>query len=164
MAQIYSITYQPVDQSYEGERFSAFIRVPVEEARLIAGHGIEGDAKAGRNPRRQLNLLSYEWLEGLRQQGYQTEPGAFGEQMIIRGLDVLTLQPGERLRLGNGACIEITKPRTGCTRLEAAQGVPIPKEALKAGIGVLATVITSGVIRVGDSVEVVPQEERLAAI
>jgi MOSC domain-containing protein YiiM len=29
---------------------------------------------------------------------------------------------------------------------------------------VLATVITSGVIRVGDSVEVVPQEERLAAL
>ena len=118
MAHIFSITYQPVDQPYEGERFSAFIRVPVEEARLIAGHGIEGDAKAGRNPRRQLNLLSYEWLEALRQQGYQTEPGAFGEQMIVRGLDVLALQPGERLQLGGEACIEITKPRTGCTRLE----------------------------------------------
>jgi molybdopterin adenylyltransferase len=152
MAQIVSITYQPINQPYGEERYDSFIRVPFQEAKLVAGHGIEGDQKAGRNPRRQINLLGFEWLEALRQQGYKTEPGAFGEQLIVQGLDVQALQPGEQLQLGDEAVIEITRPRTGCIRLETAQGRSTKE--VDGPVGMLATVIRSGTIRVGEAVRV----------
>ncbi len=158
MASIKSIVFQPLDRAY-GERIEAFIREPAETVKLIAGHGIEGDAKAGRHPDRQLNLLSQEWLDGLRSLGYKTGPGAFGEQLIIQGLDFLTLGPGVQLMLGAETCIEITKPRTGCSRLERAQGRSI--EHTGGQIGLLARVVVSGKIRVDDPVLVLTRDPRL---
>jgi MOSC domain-containing protein YiiM len=150
MASIYSIVYQPVGQG-QGDPHGEYFRVPTQTARLVAGHGIEGDQKAGHHPNRQLNLLSLEWLQGLQSLGYKTGPGQFGEQIILTGLAVESLVPGSRLQLGLEACIEVVKPRTGCTRFEAAQGKSV--EGLGA-IGVLAKVITSGTIRVGDPVKI----------
>jgi len=148
MASIYSIVYQ--DQGYV-ERQGSFSRVPIQQARLIVGHGIEGDRKAGHDPVRQVNLLSHEWLMTLQPKGYKTEPGQFGEQIILSDLAVESLEPGVRLQLGNEAQIEITKLRTGCARLEAAQGQPI--EGI-GHIGALAQVIVGGSIRVGDTVTI----------
>ena len=153
MAHIYSIVYQPKDQPY-GERLDDFIRIPVERASLIAGQGIDGDQKAGRHPNRQLNLLSHEWLLALQPKGHRTGPGHFGEQIVVAGLAVERLQPGVRLQLGREACIEITRPRTGCGRLELAQGLSV---AGLGPIGILARVIASGTIGVGDPVTVLEQ-------
>ena len=150
MASIYSIVYQPHNQSY-AERQSDYIRVPIEHVRLVANHGIDGDQKAGHHPDRQLNLLSREWLTAIQPKGYKTEPGQFGEQIIVSGLAVEQLEPGVRLRLGNEAHIEITKLRTGCDRLEAAQGKTIQGLG---PLGAMARVITGGTIRVGDPVTV----------
>lgn len=155
MAQIYSIVYQPLDREY-GERLDDYIRVPVVEVDLLAGHGIEGDQKAGHHPDRQVNLLSNEWLQTLRPRGYRTAPGEFGEQLVIQGLVQEDLQPGDRLQLGEQACIELTKPRTGCTRLEAAQGQPIA--GIDGFVGWLAKVVAGGKIRVGDQVTVLSAE------
>ena len=149
MAQIYSIVYQPSDKKY-GSPNGDYIRVPLQQAMLIADHGIEGDAKAGKNPNRQLNLLSLSWLERLKPLGYRTDPGQFGEQIIIKDMDVGELQPGDRLRLGQTATIEITKARTGCERLSAAQGQS--NEAFENQVGMLARVITGGEITVGTAV------------
>jgi MOSC domain-containing protein YiiM len=142
------IHYQPIGQNYEEGRFGDFIRVPFREARLRANHGLDGDQKAGHNARRQVNLVSAEWLEKLGPKGYRTGPGQFGEQLIVSGLDLLSLAAGDRIRIGRDAVLEMTKPRTGCSRLEAAQGRPITCGP----IGMLATVIESGDIAVGDPV------------
>ena len=150
MAAIYSIVYQPLNRQYD-DPMGEYIRVPVESAELRANHGIAGDKKAGHNPVRQLNLISQEWLEVQRAKGYKTAPGQFGEQIIISGLAVETLEPGMRLQLGKEACIEVTKQRTGCNRFEAAQGKSV--EGLGA-LGVMARVISSGTISVGDPVTV----------
>lgn len=154
MAHIYSIVYQPKDQP-DHERLDGYGRVPVPRARLVAGHGIEGDRKAGRHPARHLNLLSREWLTAVQAKGYKTEPGQFGEQLIIAGLAVEGLEAGARLQLGEEARIEITKTRTGCGRLESAQGKTITGLG---PIGVLARVITSGTVEVGDPVVVLEEE------
>lgn len=160
MSHIYSIVYQPLDQDYPEGHTGDFIRLPLETAELIAGHGLAGDRKAGHNPQRQLNILSYEWLQARKAEGFRAEPGQFGEQLVVRGLDVLALQPGERLQLGPQAVIEVVKPRTGCLRLAAAHG---KSEKLDlGGIGIMARVITSGPIRVGDAVQVLIPE--LAAV
>lgn len=157
MPHIFSITYQPLYREY-GERRDYFIRVPLETANLIAHFGIEGDRKAGGKPTRQLNLLSYEWLAQRQQEGYKTNPGDFGEQLIVKALAVENLLPGDRLQLGDRACIEITEPRRGCLRLGLAQGVngKLPHKH----IGMMAKVVTSGTIGVGDLVKLLPSSER----
>jgi len=149
MSTIYSIVSQPEDQKYD-DRSVDFIREPVQQATLVANHGIRGDAKAGRNKSRQLNVLSYEWLESLQDKGYRTAPGQFGEQIIVQNLVVEQLLPGDRLQLGESAMIEITKARTGCERLEAAQGRS--NEAFGGMVGMMAKVISGGEIYVGGPV------------
>ena len=153
MPQISSIVYQPLDQDYTGDGFSEpFLRVPTATAVLVANHGIKGDRKAGRNPKRQVNLLSASWLAEKATTGHKTKPGEFGEQLIIDGLAVEELAHGTQLKLGDGALVEIVGPRIGCTRLEATQ----EKTALAgAEIGVLVKVITGGTIHVGDDVAVI---------
>ncbi len=151
MAQLVSIVYQPLDRDYAGPRDADFIRVPLDAAELVAGHGLRGDRKAGRNANRQINVLSADWLGMAAARGYRTAPGQFGEQLIVAGLDPAALPPGTRLRLGDAAVLEIIKGRTGCERLEAAQGQSI---AGLGPIGALARVIEGGAIRVGDPVAV----------
>jgi len=150
MGVIYSIVYQPVDSEHGGGS-KDFVRVPVREAILRAGHGIEGDRKAGRHPGRQINLLSREWLLQLRRAGYRIEPGQFGEQIIVSGIDLEELRVSECLQLGATACIEISQARHPCGRLHQVQQLPV--DGLKT-IGLMGAVITGGTIRVGDPVTV----------
>lgn len=148
MGSIYSIVYQPTDREYDS-RSEDFIRVPVQQANLIAGHGIEGDRKAGHHAERQINLLSREWLLRLKNVGYRIEPGQFGEQITLVGIELEQLPLGERLQLGATACIEIRRVRNPCGRLQVVQ--PLASDGLGA-IGVMGTVVTGGAIRVGDPV------------
>ena len=65
----------------------------VERAHFIAGHGIEGDAHAG--PwHRQVSLLSYEKVEEFNRRGAQVTDGAFGENLLVSGIDFRTLPIG----------------------------------------------------------------------
>jgi MOSC domain-containing protein YiiM len=96
--------------------------------------------------------MSYETLTILRTQGFYTEPGQMGEQIVIHQLDVDNLPAGARVQLGDEAIIEIIKPRTGCDKFERVQRRS-PQQA--AGqMGQMARVLTGGVIRVGDPVKV----------
>lgn len=150
MAQITSIVYQPIGREYS-DPMGDYIREPFESAVLIANHGIDGDQKAGHNKTRQVNLLSDEWLAARAREGYRTGPGQFGEQLIVDGLAVETLPPGTLLGLGPQAILVVTKGRSGCNRLAAAQGQPT---AHLDPIGVLTRVVMGGTIRVGDAVTV----------
>ncbi|HEY3284578.1 MAG TPA: MOSC domain-containing protein [Armatimonadota bacterium] len=149
MAHLSSIVYKPKEApQVEG----AYTRVPVVEARLVADYGIEGDAKGGSGTR-QLNIMCAEALEGLAREGFTTEPGLMGEQLIVSGLDVDALKPGDVLALGSEARAEVVEPRVGCARFEQYQG----KQREDAGgrMGVMARVTASGTIRVGDPVSLV---------
>lgn len=154
MGFIHSIVYRPQNQP-EARAGDRFVRIPVAQARLLVGYGIEGDAKAGRHPRRQLNVLSYAWLAARCDEGYRAAPGDFGEQLVIEGISLEDLPLGTFLRLGTEAEIEITYLRTGCAKVEQSQGCALP--ALDGAIGVLARVTHSGIIHVGDMVSY-PQE------
>jgi len=148
MAHIYSIVYQPEGQKYRQHQ-TDYIRIPLPAATLIAGHGIQGDQKAGKHPDRQLNLISYEWLQNAEELGYRANPGEFGEQIVIQGLALERLESGVQLQVGSQAVVEVVKPRTGCDRLQSAQPLPVKKLGT---IGVLARVIRGGEIRPGDDV------------
>jgi MOSC domain-containing protein YiiM len=151
MTQIASIVFKPagVDEPEDD-----YLRVDLDEATLIAGYGIDGDMKGG-HPDRQLNIMSYETLTNLRGQGFYTEPGQMGEQIVIHQLDVDHLPKGTRLQLGKDVIIEVGKPRTGCAKFERLQKRPVKQ--CEGQMGVMARVITGGVIRVGDPVKVLQQ-------
>ncbi len=148
MTQIASIVFKPAGVD---EPDDDFLRVDLEEATLIAGHGIDGDLKAG-HPTRQLCLLSYETLSNLRGQGAYTEPGQMGEQLVIHQLDVDNLPTGTQLQLGPEAVIEVTEVRQPCDRLGKMQRKA--KAFFEGHAGVMAKVIIGGTIRVGHPVKV----------
>ena len=152
MTQIASIVFKPagVDESRDD-----YLRVDVDEARLIAGYGLDGDMKGGAHPDRQLNIMSYETLTVLRTQGFYTEPGQMGEQIVIHQLDVDHLPSGTRLQLGNDAVIEVVRLRKGCDKFERVQKRKL--EEAVGRLGMMARVIVGGVIRVGDPVKVLQQ-------
>jgi MOSC domain-containing protein YiiM len=153
-ARVHSIVYQPRGSNLRTrrERNAPFDRLAIERVLLREGHGIEGDQKAGRSRKRQINLLLHEWLIEREREGYRIDAGAFGEQLVIAGLAPDALLPETRLRIGSSAMIQLTMPRTGCERLQAAQERDDP--LLLGHIGYLAKVTVSGVIAVGDPVHV----------
>ncbi len=146
MAEIYSLVYKPADEHAADH----YTRVPLEQAHLVIGHGIEGDLSS--KPRRQLNINSFETIKALGDEGFKAKPGELGEQIILRGLDVNVLPAGTRIQLGAEAVIELQKPRTGCERFEAIQGRS-PKAA-KGRLGVMARVVHAGMVRLGDPVTI----------
>jgi hypothetical protein len=96
MTQIASIVYRPIGQPNPKDDY---LRLDLDDATLVAGYGIEGDAKGG-HPDRQLNVMSYETLTILRGQGFYTEPGQMGEQIVIHQLDVDAFTAGAKVQLG----------------------------------------------------------------
>ena len=79
----------------------------VHSARLIEDLGIEHDAHAGKW-HRQVSLLSYEKIEEFRKKGAPVDEGAFGENLIIQGIDLRHLPVGTRLACGE-VLLEVTQ-------------------------------------------------------
>ena len=158
MIRVISIVYKPEGTVPEPE--DHYLRTPLESANLTAGHGIEGDRKGG-NPKRNLNIMSFETLEALREEGFSTLPGQMGEQIVVQGLEVGKLVEGDRFQIGDHACVEVINKRTGCQRFEHIQG-KTPQQA--AGrMGIMAKVVASGTIAIGDPVKLlqpVPHREK----
>lgn len=151
MSEIVSIAYKP--ENLPDKPAHHYTRVPVQSAALIENYGIEGDRKGG-NPKRNLNIMSFETLAELEGEGFNTVPGQMGEQIVIKGLNVNALAVGDRLQLGE-AVIEVTDYRNGCDRFEALQGKQ--RTEVKGRMGIMARVVTGGTIAVGDPVSVLQQ-------
>jgi MOSC domain-containing protein YiiM len=121
----------------------------VEEARLIPGHGLEGDGHAG-DWHRQVSFLSAESIEAARARGLDVNFGDFAENIATRGLDWERVPVGARLRLGREALVEVTQIGKECHNRCAiyymAGDCIMPRE------GVFARVLRGGTVRVGDPV------------
>jgi MOSC domain-containing protein YiiM len=141
--------------------------------RLLAGLGVEGDAHAGRTVQhlsrvardptapnlRQVHLLHAELHDELRARGFGVQPGDMGENVTTRGVDLLGLPTGARLRLGGDAVVEITGLRNPCVQLDRFQRglmrAVLDRDAdgkLIRKAGVMAVVLASGDVRVGDAI------------
>jgi MOSC domain-containing protein YiiM len=142
--------------------------------RLVANLGVEGDAHLGetvkhrdharQNPDapnlRQVHLLQEELFEELRPRGFNVTPGAIGENITTRGIDLMALPKGARLRLGAEAVIEITGLRNPCRQIEAFErgllAALLTRDAeghVTRKAGVMAVVIAGGEVRPGDAIE-----------
>ena len=85
---------------------------PVEEAVLLPGHGIEGDAHAG-DWHRQVSLLADEDIRTMRGKGVEIHFGDFAENITTEGVDLPALSIGTRLHLGE-AVLEVTQIGKEC--------------------------------------------------
>ena len=120
----------------------------IEEGTFIEDFGLEGDAHAGKW-HRQISLLSYDKIEAFRARGAEVEDGAFGENVIVQGIDFRNLPVGTRLRC-NDVLLEMTQIgkecHSHCQIYKRMGDCIMPRE------GVFAEVVTGGHIKVGDEV------------
>ena len=130
---------------------------PVEEGHFIAGFGIERDAHAGKW-HRQVSLLSYDKVEDFNAKGAGVTDGAFGENLLVEGIDFKNLPVGTILRAG-GVVLKMTQIgkecHESCAIRKRVGDCIMPRE------GVFAEVLEGGVIRAGDEMcAELPAEDR----
>ncbi len=148
---------------------------PQDRIHLLSGLGVEGDAHSGERVRhrsrarrdpelpnlRQVHLIGAELHDELADRGFEVAPGRMGENVTTRGVDLLGLPAGTRLRLGADAEIELTGLRNPCRQLDGIQ--PGLMKAvlghasdgtLVRRCGVMAVVLSAGEVRAGDPVAV----------
>jgi len=70
----------------------------IPSAKLLLNYGMEGDAHAGQW-HRQVSLLANADIEFMRAKGLKLKPGAFGENLVIDGVNIDQLGVGSRLRV-----------------------------------------------------------------
>jgi len=142
---------------------------------LVAGLGVEEDAHQGETVKhrsrlakgahlpnlRQVHLIHAELHDELREAGFAVAPGQMGENVTTRGVDLLGLPTGTRLRLGETATVEITGLRNPCKQLEGIQSglmaATLDRDEeghLVRKAGIMGIVLAGGEVRPGDAVQV----------
>lgn len=127
------------------------LKEAVEEAVFVQGHGIQGDAHAG--PwHRQVSLLSAEKIAAFREKLW-VDYGAFGENLVVEGLDPAALPIGSLLKAGD-VVLELTQRgkecHQSCAIREKTGECIMPRE------GVFARVLSGGQLRPGMEITVLP--------
>jgi len=161
--------------SVNSKREPGVHKIPRASVTLVADHGVEGDYHAGRfvrhrsraattpeQPnRRQVHLIHSELFDELALLGIAVRPGEMGENITTRGLALLELSPGTRLRLGETAVVEITGCRNPCNQLDAVDERLLAQVAVKQAdgsilrkAGIMGIVVAGGVVRAGDAIRV----------
>ena len=150
-----------------------FSKLPVGTIRLLEGIGVEGDAHAGKTVKhrsrvaadptqpnlRQVHLIAGELFDELEEAGYQIEPGRLGENLRTEGIDLLALPRATRLTIGSQAVLELTGLRNPCVQLNEIGPGLMQRLAIRNAdgsltrrAGVMAIVVATGEVRVGDAI------------
>lgn len=128
----------------------------VEQVSLKEDWGIVGDAHAG-NWHRQVSILDQEIIDDFNKKGADVTPGAFGENLIVSSLDVLSLSIGSYLQVRD-ALLEITQRGKECH--DHCQIYYKMGECIMPKTGMFAKVLRGGEIKVGDEIKVVERESK----
>jgi len=169
---------EPIYGVVEGVSRSAkhtFSKPKQGSIRLLAGLGVEGDAHLGETVKhrsrvrqsptqpnlRQIHLIHAELHDELKTSGFDVSAGQMGENITTRGIDLLGLPAGAKLRLGHDALVEVTGLRNPCAQLNNFQ--PGLMEAvldldehgnLVRKAGIMGVVLADGEVRPGDPIRV----------
>lgn len=125
---------------------------PVDRVMLIANYGLHGDAHAG-SWHRQVSLLSAEKVDEFNARGGSADVGAFGENILVSGIDFKTLPVGSILRAGDVVLkmSQIGKEcHSHCQIFHRVGDCIMPRE------GVFATVEQGGELHAGMEITVEP--------
>ena len=153
----------------------AFSKPARDAIELREGFGIEGDAHAGSTVQhlsriavdptapnlRQVHLIHAELHDELETRGFTLAPGAMGENIVTRGIDLLGLARGTVLHIGTDAAIQVTGLRNPCAQLDKLQrgllAAVLDRDAaggLVRKSGIMAIVRKSGLVRPGDTIRI----------
>jgi len=125
---------------------------PIDTIHLVADKGIEEDSRYyNRRSRRHVTLIEREQIaahgEALGVPGFA--PGAVRSNIETTGIDLVALL-GQRVQVGD-AVLDFYAPRTPCHQMDAlCQGLRELMEDSRQGV--LAQVVRSGTVRVGDAI------------
>ncbi len=130
-------------------------KTPVDSARFVQNHGIEGDAHAG-NWHRQVSLLNMEDVESIKQDKLPNlADGDFAENIILSGLPLATLGLGSVIQLGNEAQLSITQLgkvcHTPCNIYHQTGDCIMPR------LGLFARVTASGNASAGSEAKIIKE-------
>lgn len=137
---------------------------PVERAN-VHRLGLEGDGHDEPEPIHggadaAVSLYCVEAIARVAADGHTAYPGAFGENLTLVGLDWAALATGDRLAIGGGLEVELTRPCSPCTTLRHyfADGrfARISHRVHPEDSRWYARVLREGPVAPGDRVEVIP--------
>ena len=128
---------------------------PVQDIDIIENHGLENDAHAGKW-HRQVSLLSYEKREKFKAKGADVEDGAFGENLLVSGIEFTSYPVGTQFKIGD-VLLELTQIGKSC-HSHCAIYHQVGK-CIMPHLGVFTRVIHGGHICVGDTVEVIENKD-----
>ena len=144
---------------------SAIWKEPASGPVALRGVNFAGDDQADRRahggPDKAVyayGLVDYQfWADA---DGLPIEPGLFGENLTIDGLDVSNARIGERWQVGS-VLLEVSQPRIPCYKLGMRlQDAAFPRRFATIGRpGAYLRIVREGVVSAGDSVEVVHRPE-----
>jgi len=112
-----------------------FSKTGQAKIRLLEGLGVEEDAHRGKTVKhrsrvradpaqpnlRQVHLIHQELLDELVAKGFEVAPGALGENILTRGVDLLALPTDTVLKIGEEAEVQVTGLRNPCKQLDDFQ-------------------------------------------
>ena len=121
------------------------VKKEVPEILLEENWGITGDAHAG-IWHRQVSLLAGESIDTVKKKLPHLKHGVFAENIVTRGLDLMTLAIGDRLIINDQVELEVTQigkkcHNDGCAIKKATGDCIMPKE------GIFTKVIRGGVVK-----------------
>lgn len=139
---------------------SAIWKSPVEGRVPVHGVNAAGDDQADRSVHGGSDKALYAyaredavWWE--TRLARPVEPGSFGENLTLEGIDVTSALIGERWEIGE-VVLEVSQPRVPCFKLGARMDDPdFPRRFAEAGRpGAYLRIVQEGEIEAGDAVRV----------
>jgi MOSC domain-containing protein YiiM len=150
---------------------------PSDQIQLLKDQGVQGDYHAGKYIRhrylankdphrlnnRQVLLVDNGIHRQVLDRGIQLAPGDLGENILVDGIDLMSLEIGTRLQI-RSAVVELTEVRDPCYQLDEVhpglqQAVESEeKTGSRPRAGMLAVVLAGGIIQAGDQIQVLDTE------
>lgn len=148
-----------------------FSKDAMERIQLVAGLGVEGDAHSGARVQhlgrvaqdptqpnlRQVHLIGAELFEEVAAEGLEVGPGDLGENITVRGIDLLALPTGTVLRVGDAALVALTGLRNPCPQIDRFRTGLLkeligrsPDGDIVRRAGVMGVVVLGGSVAPGD--------------
>lgn len=160
-----------------------FAKQNQDKIRLLTGLGVEGDAHMGETVKhrsrvaadptqpnlRQVHLVHAEVHDELQAAGFTVTAGEMGENVLTRGIDLLSLPTGTKLFLGTKVVVELTGLRNPCAQLDGFQpglmAALLGRDAdgnLIRKAGVMSIVLVGGEVAPDDRIRVeIPPEPHI---
>ena len=140
---------------------SSIWKQPVPGRHQVRGVNIEGDDQADRRvhggPTKSIYVYAaedYAWWATVL--GVSLDPGTFGDNLTVSGLDPARRLVGERWRIGS-AIVRVTEPRIPCFKLgmRMSDAGFVDRFADAARPGTYLAIDTPGELGAGDAIELI---------